>query len=376
MSTRHGLVMGKFYPPHAGHRLLVHAAAAACERVTVLVLAHPAESIPLEDRVAWLRKIHRDAPQVVVHGAMDAHPIDYDDSAVWDLHIDLIRAKLAEVTPVPVSAVFCSEPYGPELARRLGARCVDVDPTRVLRPMSGTAVRRDLVRSWEYLDEPVRAGLAARVVVIGAESTGTTTVSRGITDALRARGGNHGLTQWVPEHGRDFTVDKLAVARARAVLEGGRSPALDELVWEEREFVEIARRQNELEDLAALRGGPVLVCDTDAFATGIWCERYLGTASPDVDAIARRHPLYLLTHHDGVPFEQDGIRDGESIREWMTGRFEEALAASGRRTVVLRGSIDERVATGLAAIDELIGSRLRFSAPVTPATGTVSVRSS
>jgi len=159
------------------------------------------------------------------------------------------------------------------------------------------------------------------------------------------------------------------------VLEGGRSPALDELVWEEPEFVEIARRQNELEDLAALRGGPVLVCDTDAFATGIWCERYLGTASTGVDAIARRHPLYLLTHHDGVPFEQDGIRDGESIREWMTGRFEEALAASGRRTIVLRGSIDERVATGLAAIDEVIDSRLRFAAPVTPANGTVSVTS-
>ena len=47
----HGLVMGKFYPPHVGHRLLVRTAAATCERVTVLVLAHPAESISLEDRV-------------------------------------------------------------------------------------------------------------------------------------------------------------------------------------------------------------------------------------------------------------------------------------------------------------------------------------
>ena len=135
--------------------------------------------------------------------------------------------------------------------------------------------------------------------------------------------------------------------------------------------MEIARHQNELEDLAARRGGPVLVCDTDAFATGIWCERYLGAPSAGVDAIARRHPLYLLTHHDGVPFEQDGIRDGESIRDWMTGRFEEALAATGRRTVVLRGSVDERIATGLAAIDELVDSHWRFAAPVTPRNGTV-----
>jgi NadR type nicotinamide-nucleotide adenylyltransferase len=372
VSTPHGLVMGKFYPPHAGHRLLVQTAAATCDRVTVLVLAHPSESIPLEQRVAWLREIHAGDARVDVHGAVDELPNDFSDPAVWELHVDLIRAALAEVTRVPVSAVFCSEPYGPELARRLDARCVDVDPARLLCPVSGTAVRRDPVGTWELLDEPVRAGLAARVVVIGAESTGTTTVARGVRDALRARGGSHGLTQWVPEHGRDFTVDKLAVARARAVLEGGRPPALDGLVWAEPEFVEIARRQNELEDLAARRGGPVLVCDTDAFATGIWCERYLGAASPGVDAIARRHPLYLLTHHDGVPFEPDGIRDGESIREWMTGRFEEALAATGRRTVVLRGSVDERVATALAAIDDLTGSHWRFTAPLTPASGTVS----
>jgi NadR type nicotinamide-nucleotide adenylyltransferase len=363
--------MGKFYPPHAGHRLLVRTAAATCERVTVLVLAHPTESVPLEVRVAWLREIHRDDPNVAVHGTEDTLPIGYDDPAVWQLHLDLIRTALAEVDPVPVSAVFCSEPYGPELARRLGARCIDVDPARVLCPASGTAIRRDPVGAWDLLDGPVRAGLAARVVVIGAESTGTTTVSQGIRDALRARGGSHGLTQWVPEHGRDFTVDKLAVARAQALLVGGRPPGPDELVWEEPEFVEIARRQNDLEDLAARRGGPVLVCDTDAFATGIWCERYLGVPSPGVDTVSRQHPLYLLTHHEGVPFDQDGIRDGESIREWMTGRFEEALATTGRRTVVLRGSVDERVAAGLAAIDELIEAHWRFADPTTPANGTV-----
>jgi HTH-type transcriptional repressor of NAD biosynthesis genes len=369
MSTEHGLVMGKFYPPHLGHRLLVDTAAATCDRVTVLVLAHPNESISLEERMAWLRAIHAHDTNVVIHGARDAHPIDYENSAVWELHVDLIRSALAEVSHAPVSALFCSEPYGAELARRLGARCVEVDPERVLCPVSGTAVRRDPVSSWELLDEPVRAGLAARVVVIGAESTGTTTVSRRLLDALRARGGSHGLTQWVPEHGRAFTVDKLAVARARAVLEGGPPPALDELVWLEPEFVDIARRQNELEDLAALRGGPVLVCDTDAFATGIWCERYVGSASSGVDAVARRHPLYLLTHHEAVPFEQDGIRDGEAIREWMTGRFEEALASTRSSRLPRNTTVRRPVEAGLSAIDDLVDKYWDFAPPVTPANG-------
>jgi nicotinamide riboside kinase len=203
-------------------------------------------------------------------------------------------------------------------------------------------------------------------VVVGAEPTATTTVSRALTEALRARGGSHGLTRWVPEHGRDFTVEKLATDRSRAIVAGMEPPRLDELVWRTDEFVAIAQRQNALEDAAARSGGPVLVCDTDAFATGIWHERYLGRPDPGVERLGRVHPLYLLTHHDGVPFEQDGIRDGEAIRAWMTDRFLDALSATGRPTVVLRGNLDERVAAGLAAIDELLAAGWGIADPVTP----------
>jgi HTH-type transcriptional regulator, transcriptional repressor of NAD biosynthesis genes len=364
--TPHGLVIGKFYPPHLGHHVLIRAAAAASRRVTVLVLAHPAESIPLMDRVHWLREVHSSDRQVTIHGAIDPHPIDYEDAAVWNLHEAEFRRALAEVTDAPVSAVFSSEPYGPELARRFGAVSVDVDPDRTLLPVSGTSVRADPVARWEEVSEPVRGWLARRVVVIGAESTGTTTVSLALRDALRARGGSHGLTRWVPEYGREYTVDKLASDRAVAIVRGAPVPPMEALVWRTAEFVSIARRQNELEDLAARMGGPVLVCDTDAFATGIWHERYLGAAARAVDALARHHPLYLLTHHEGVPFEQDGIRDGEAIRAWMTGRLEAASADSGRRTVVLRGPLEERVADGLAAIDQLLAEGWALTEPITP----------
>jgi hypothetical protein len=36
--------------------------------------------------------------------------------------------------------------------------------------------------------------------------------------------------------------------------------------------------------------------------------------------------LYVLTAPDGVPFVQDGLRDGEHIRGPMTGWFRSALA--------------------------------------------------
>lgn len=352
--TDHGLIIGKFHPPHAGHELLVRTAARSSRRVSVLVLGHPDEMLSVEERIAWLDAMVADLPHVAVAGGLDPHPIDYHDPAVWDLHEHEFRTVLATVTDEPVTAVFSSEAYGAELARRFDAVSVPVDPERALVPVSATQVREDPVAAWGHLPSPVRAGLCRRAVVIGAESTGTTTVARALTDGLRARGGPHGDTQWVPEVGRAWTVTKLADAAAAAALAGRPRPTMDELAWPTDDFVAIAERQNADEDRRARRGGPVLVCDTDAFATGIWHERYVGEASAAVAVLARHHPLYLVTHHDGVPFAQDGIRDGEHVRAWMTDRFLEALAATGRRTVVLRGSLDERVARAVEAVDELL----------------------
>jgi HTH-type transcriptional regulator, transcriptional repressor of NAD biosynthesis genes len=364
----HGLVLGKMYPPHIGHELLIRTAAHACDRVTVLVMAHPCESLPVDDRVGWLRRSLDDEPNVTIVGGTDPHPVDCDDPVVWELHMAVFRSALATVTAVPVEAVFTSEPYGAELARRFGAAAVTLDPGRALIPVSGRAVRADPVGCWEQLPPAVRGGLARRVVVVGAESTGTTTVSRQLADRLRRRGGAHGLTRWVPELGRDHTIGLLADLVAERELAGRPTPTMDDLPWPTVEFVRIAEGQNALEDREAPRGGPVLVCDTDAFATGIWHERYKGWAAPKVDALARVHPLYLLTHHDGVPFEQDGIRDGEQIRAWMTDRFADALAATGRRHVVLRGPLAERVDAAEAAVDDLLAGGWGFTDPVTMST--------
>jgi len=39
MRGTHGLVIGKFYPPHLGHHHLIAGAARQVERLTVLVMA-------------------------------------------------------------------------------------------------------------------------------------------------------------------------------------------------------------------------------------------------------------------------------------------------------------------------------------------------
>ena len=54
MAAGHGLVLGKFLPPHAGHHELVDFALGCCSRVTVLVLGSVTEPIPLSLRRDWI----------------------------------------------------------------------------------------------------------------------------------------------------------------------------------------------------------------------------------------------------------------------------------------------------------------------------------
>lgn len=227
--------------------------------------------------------------------------------------------------------------------------------------------RADLAAMWPRLDQVVRQGLATRVVVVGAESTGTTTVSRALAQRFRDRGGVWASTGWVPEFGRDFTITKWDEAKEQARAAGRLEPEMTELVWTADDFALIATRQTELENAAAAAGSPLLVCDTDAFATRVWERRYLGAAGSASheaagEALPRRD-VYLLTDHRGVPFVQDGIRDGEHIRADMTGWFIEALTAAGHSWVLLSGTLEERVDLAVRVADQMLALRSTFAAP-------------
>ncbi|MEV4312175.1 AAA family ATPase [Actinocrispum sp. NPDC049592] len=355
----HALVLGKFYPPHLGHHHLVRAAAAASERTTVAVLASSVESIPLESRVAWMAAEHSGDPGVVVLGDMDEHPTDYSSDAVWSAHVDIFRSVLSrrailsgDPAGAAVDAVFTSEPYGDELAKRLGAQHVLVDLSRSAFAVSGTAVRADAPAHWPLLAPSTRAGLAARIVVVGAESTGTTTLSR----ALAA----HYSAPWVPEYGRTHTELKLAALTALA----GPS-TIDDLVWTAGDFVDVARQQALDEDAAAAES-PILVCDNDPWAATVWCERYLGRAYPQVAAAVgdRRPLLYLLTDHRDVPFEQDGWRDGEHLRAWMTGLFEQRLTERAVPYHLLTGPHHTRLTQAIAHTNQALTPHFTYTDPL------------
>lgn len=309
--------IGKFLPPHRGHKLLIDTAQEQSERVVVIVCEKSTDPIPGELRADWLREIHPLAEVMRIDDHYDAD----DDSELW------ARLTIGWIGGAP-DAVFTSEEYGHTYARAMGCVHVQVDRARERVACSGTAIRRDPFGHWEYLEPPVRGWFAKRVCILGAESTGTTTLAAALAEQLG--------TVWVPEYGREYSEQKQRRG---------------ETVWQSPEFAVIAEEQNRREEVAAREANRVLICDTNSFATRLWHRRYLGTDSAAV-AMHARCDLYILTG-DEIPFVQDGLRDGEHIRHEMHEWFVAALSVQQVPWRLAVGSIEQRVQTSLQAMREL-----------------------
>lgn len=319
MNHTRAVVIGKFLPPHHGHSFLIDTALSQAGHVSVIVCAKPSDPIPGELRGDWLRELH---PRARVRVIDDRY--DEPDSRVW------AENTIRWLGHAP-DLVFTSEEYGDRYAQLMGSRHVLVDRARARVPCSGTAIRSDPFANWEFLSPPVRAWYAKRVCVLGAESTGTTTLARALAEHYR--------TLWVPEYGRELSEVKLARG---------------EMQWRSEEFETVALEQNRREAAAARKANRILIGDTNSFATVQWHRRYLGTHSEAVARIAaqNRCDLYLLTG-DEIPFAQDGLRDGEHIRHEMHGWFREALKAQPTPWFLVTGIEEERLRCAVRAVNDL-----------------------
>jgi HTH-type transcriptional repressor of NAD biosynthesis genes len=340
---RHGFVLGKFYPPHAGHHHLIEAAANQSDLVTVLVLAHPRESISGAKRARWLQQVHRGARVIPVDCDLD---VDYNSEEAWQAHIDLINKTLQRYYGSSWSpdAVFTSEDYGNELARRMNATHVSVDRGRSTFPISGTSVRRNVPAHWALLNPVVKRDLCQRIVIMGAESTGTTTLAQDLAKVYQCA--------WVPEYGRMYSEGVGLTYQ-----------------WSAPDLVHIAKMQNQLEDQLAGFTEPVLICDTDALATNVWAEFLVDDPIPHFIDLVVRRPLYFVTSPEGVAFEDDGVRFGKSFRLRMHERFVEICQEHGLPWVLVEGGREERVDRASVAIDQLLLEEAwRYADPVTEPT--------
>lgn len=319
---KRGVIVGKFYPPHRGHKYLIDTAKSQCEDLTVILCWKPTETISGFLRASWLQKIHPNVRVLVI----EDNKLGDDDSAGW------AKFTIGVLGYVP-DVVFTSEAYGDPYASFMGATHVLVDKDRTFIPISATIVRKNPLASAKFLEPIVRAHFARRVCILGAESTGTTTLARALAEKYQ--------TVWVPEYGRMYSEGKY-----KAGVEAN---------WRSEEFLFIAQQQAALEDTLAESSNGLVICDTDPFATSVWHERYMGAPLPALDAYASERPysLYIVTG-DEIPFVQDEIRDGEHVRHNMHKRFMEKLTQYHKPFIMVSGDPEQRLKAATDAIDRIL----------------------
>lgn len=169
-----------------------------------------------------------------------------------------------------------------------------------------------------------------KIVVIGPESTGKSTLSAALADALH--------TLWVPEY-------------ARAYIEALDRPYM------ESDLLHIAHGQLEREDAAAAQCGRVLVCDTDLYVLKVWSEASFGRCHRFIlDQIAaRQYDHYLLTYID-TPWEHDPLREHPLPEEryYFYHQYRDIVMNSGVPWTDVRGDESMRLATALRSLEQLL----------------------
>jgi HTH-type transcriptional regulator, transcriptional repressor of NAD biosynthesis genes len=323
-----GLVIGKFMPPHRGHAVLIRAAEAHCDELFVIVCDAGWHDVPAELRAEWVAETHPDVRTLVLD--QDELGLADDDSEGW------ARATMDVIGRAP-DLVFTSEDYGPRYAASMDAEHIRIDRSREPEGFNATAIRADPQAHLDWLDPPVRAHYVARVCVIGAESTGKTTLAMDLAE--------HYGVGFVGEFGRYYTEAMPEPARYR---------------WQTADFRLIARAQAALEDDAARWTPAPLICDTNPFVTAVFHEAYLGRPDPDLEMAARARPYHLFVLCDlETPFEQDhtGLRHEGERRTWMHQRCRDYVESHGAAVVHAAGSREDRLNQATQAVDRVIGGR-------------------
>ena len=327
-----GLVVGKFAPPHRGHEQLVAHAAAACERLLILSYTQPEfERCGVETRQAWMTARWPRHECVALDDdwleaacadrgiACRAIPANAEDDQTQQRFLAWLLGVVLQRRP---DAMFSSEAYGPPCAALLSRElahpvaAVLVDPPRAQVPISATRLRAGDAALADWLAPDVLASFVPRIVLLGGESSGKTTLAAALAQRLG--------TTWVPEYGRELWEQR-----------GG--------VLTPEDLRLIAREQVRREDAAALRARGVLICDTSPLTTWGYSAWMFGAPDPAIEPLARRRYEGVVLCEPDFPFVQDGTRQPEEFRLRQHAWYLDQARQLGAPVHHARGVFEQRL---------------------------------
>lgn len=314
-----GFVFGKFYPFHKGHVALIDFAATHCHDLTILVCASNCETIPLETRCAWIKQHYTQQTGISVLGyAYDEATLP--NTSVASRAVSAVWAKAFSAILPDRQVLFTAESYGDWVAEAMHIQHILFDQARLT---SASQIRVNPLQYWHYLPLSVRAHYVKKVVLLGTESTGKTTLTQQLATYFD--------TNFVSEAGRDIVDNSYECSPNHLLL--------------------IAQTHARAIKQALPLANKILFIDTDIHITNSYSQFLFGKpldVSPDIYDI-NCADLYLFLDND-APFVQDGTRLDEPERNRLHDSHLAVLQACDIPLVWISGDWDERFAASVKAV--------------------------
>ena len=335
-----GVIIGKFLPLHLGHVNFINRSSTKTDKLIVVVCHSSRDKklceeygipeITVKDRLRWLHTIYQDL------GHIEIRSLDESEIPAYPHGWKEFTGLLKKTVPEKIDFIFSGEPSYDSFFKELlpEAEHVLIDPERTEHKISGTQIRENPYKNWEYLPAVVRPFFCRKVVLIGTESCGKTTLTKFLAKAFN--------TSWAEEYGRNYVYEEC----------GGSE---DNLKYED--YIKIAMHQKKLEDEAVRHSNKIVFIDTEAIVTQFYCKLYEGCEDPAINEIIKRqnYDLWLYLEND-VQWVDDGLRKNSSDEERNKGKriLAELLEKHNIADKIkfISGNYEERLDKALGVIKE------------------------
>lgn len=334
-----GFYGGKFVPfPHIGHVYAMIEASTYVDELYVIVMYDTEyEKGIFKDskvghetytrRLRWWKQITKNMGNVTVSAIYDKQTGKDTD---WDNGAKLVKEYIKK----PIDYIFSSEEGYDTHFRRLypNTKHIIIDSPRKRNNVSGTQIRTEgVIKHWENIPNEVKPYYVKKVVVVGSESCGKSTLVSNLAKVYN--------TRYVEEIGRTF-YERI-----------GSYETLPE------DFHEIAyEHQVKIKEETTI-SNKVLFIDTESIVTQNLSIGYENQRLGVLDEIAKlqNYDLWLFLEDD-VDWVDDGTRifGEDNVRTKMTLQLKQLLNERNIEYKTIKGNYNKRLKESIKEVDKLM----------------------